>query len=135
MKTLLLPKILANEKGGGYVKPPMPSFSADAPPPPWFCTTDKRETLDTVLLWPPKHVQCKHVPFPCLTELIHSTLYHFVGQPDTLFRFGGGGGQNKISDQTKNMVCFAQKYKAGPGTIWVRFGMTWRPSHFQGLQQ
>ena len=34
MKTLLLPKNLANEKGGGYVKPPMLSFWANAPPPP-----------------------------------------------------------------------------------------------------
>ena len=34
MKTLLWPKILANEKGGGDVKPPMLSFSAGAPPPP-----------------------------------------------------------------------------------------------------
>ena len=35
MKTLLLPKNLANEKrGGDSVKPPMLSFSADAPPPP-----------------------------------------------------------------------------------------------------
>ena len=35
MKTLLLPKNLANDKGGGgYVQPPMLSFSADAPPSP-----------------------------------------------------------------------------------------------------
>ena len=33
VKTLLLPKILANEKRGGYVKPPMLSFSAETPPP------------------------------------------------------------------------------------------------------
>ena len=40
MKTLLLPKILANKKGGGLCKKkPMLSFSADAPPPPsWLCT-------------------------------------------------------------------------------------------------
>ena len=34
MKILLLPKNVANEKRGGYVKPPMLSFSTDAPPPP-----------------------------------------------------------------------------------------------------
>ena len=34
MKTLLLPKILANEKRRGLCKPPpLLSFSADAPPP------------------------------------------------------------------------------------------------------
>ena len=34
-KTLLWPKNLANEKrGGGYVKPPMPSCSAETPCPP-----------------------------------------------------------------------------------------------------
>ena len=35
MKTILLPENLANEKGGGgHVKPPLLSFSADAPPTP-----------------------------------------------------------------------------------------------------
>ena len=34
MKTLLLPKILANKKRGGLCKTPMPSFSAETPPPP-----------------------------------------------------------------------------------------------------
>ena len=33
MKTLLLPKILANEKRGGYAKAPMPSFRKCPPPP------------------------------------------------------------------------------------------------------
>ena len=34
MKALLLPTNLAKEKRGRYIKPPMLSFSADAPPPP-----------------------------------------------------------------------------------------------------
>ena len=38
VKTLLLPKFLADEKRGGYVKPTMLSFSADAPPPLVGCT-------------------------------------------------------------------------------------------------
>ena len=38
VKTLLLPKNLANEKRGGYVKPPMLSFSAETPPPLVSCS-------------------------------------------------------------------------------------------------
>ena len=43
MKTLLLPKILADQKRGeGCVKPPMLLFSTDAPTPPLLVLQQKK---------------------------------------------------------------------------------------------
>ena len=56
MKTLLLPKILAIEKeGGGYVKPPMVSFSAHSPPPPYLPQFAMRSSTHVLcnIFWAP----------------------------------------------------------------------------------